>query len=111
MRPRSSTKGAPMDSFIPDVKNVRRFRPPSLPGRTAVRILILAVAFIFVFTTWFTIDPEEAGIVLRFGRFVRQVPSGLHMKLPYPLEAVLKVPIERQLKEEFGFRTEEAGIR
>ena len=66
-------------------------------------------ALVILFTTWFTIEPEEAGVVLRFGRFVRQVPSGLHMKLPYPLETVLKVPIERQLKEEFGFRTVTAG--
>jgi membrane protease subunit HflK len=49
--------------------------------------------------------------VLRFGRVVRQVPSGLHMKWPYPIEQVTKVPVERQLKEEFGFRTQEAGIR
>jgi len=91
--------------------NVRQFRPPRPPGRIVVRVIVLAVAAVLVFTTWFTVDPEEAGVVLRFGRVVRQVPSGLHMKLPYPLETVMKVPVERQLKEEFGFRTEEAGIR
>ena len=94
-----------------EMKNVRQFRPPRPPGRIVVRVIVLAVAIAIVFTTWFTIDPEEAGIVLRFGRFVRQVSSGPHMKLPYPLETVVKVPVERQLKEEFGFRTQEAGIR
>jgi membrane protease subunit HflK len=49
--------------------------------------------------------------VLRFGRFVRKVPSGLHLKLPYPIERVVKVPIERQLKEEFGFRTRRPASR
>lgn len=100
-----------MDFSMPNAENLRRFRPPRLPGRMALRLIPIAIAFVLVFTTWFTIDPEEAGVVLRFGRFVRQVPSGLHLKLPYPLETVLKVPIERQLKEEFGFRTTEAGIR
>lgn len=91
--------------------NVRQFRPPRPPGRIIVRVIVLAVAAVLLFTTWFTVEPEEAGVVLRFGRVVRQVPSGLHMKFPYPLETVLKVPVERQLKEEFGFRTAEAGIR
>lgn len=94
-----------------EMPNVRRFRTPNLPGRIVFRVLIVLLAILFLFSTWFTIEPEEAGLVLRFGRFVRQVPSGLHMKLPYPIEKVLKVPIERQLKEEFGFRTQDAGVR
>ncbi len=93
------------------IPNVRKFRPPPVPGRLVVRLIVLLLAVVIVSTTWFTIDPEEAGIVLRFGRVARQVRSGLHMKFPYPLESVMKVPVERQLKEEFGFRTEEAGIR
>jgi membrane protease subunit HflK len=94
-----------------EMKNVRQFRPPRPPGRIIVRVIVLALAAILVFTTWFTVEPEEAGVVLRFGRVVRQVPSGLHLKLPCPLETALKVPIERQLKEEFGFRTQEAAVR
>ncbi len=98
----------PMDFELP---NVRQFRPPHIPGRMVARVLVILVAAIFLFTTWFTIEPEESGIVLRFGRFARQVPSGLHLKLPFPFEKVVKVPVERQLKEEFGFRTKEAGVQ
>ena len=98
----------PMDFEMP---NVREFRPPHVPGRIVARVLLVFAAVLVLLSSWFTVEPEEAGIVLRFGRFVRQVPSGLHMKLPFPLERVLKVPIERQLKEEFGFRTEVPGIK
>ncbi|HYO75876.1 MAG TPA: FtsH protease activity modulator HflK [Thermoanaerobaculia bacterium] len=98
----------PMDFDMP---NVRQFRPPGMNARIVLRVIAIIAAVAFVATTSFTIDPEEAGLVMRFGRFVRQVPSGLHLKLPYPLETVVKVPVERQLKEEFGFRTAEAGVR
>jgi membrane protease subunit HflK len=90
-------------------QKVYEFRPSRFRPGLIVRIGLAILVLFVIMSAWFTVDPEEAGIVLRFGRFVRQVPSGLHMKLPYPIERVLKVPIERQLKEEFGFRTVEAG--
>ena len=86
--------------------NVLKFKPPNIPGGLVLRGVLVVVALAVLFSAWFTIEPEEAGLVLRFGKYVRTVPSGLHLKLPSPIETVVKVPVERQLKEEFGFRTE-----
>jgi len=98
-----------MESQFP---NVLKFKPPNIPGGLVVRGVLVVVALAVVFSAWFTIDPEEAGLVLRFGRYVRTVSPGLHLKLPSPIESVVKVPVERQLKEEFGFRTQaSAGTR
>src|SRR5687767_10311307 len=82
----SASASCPRKEFLPmpmdfDMPNVRRFRPRPVSGLTVFRLLAILIAAILVFTTWFTIEPEEAGIVLRFGRFARQVQSGLHMKL------------------------------
>lgn len=88
--------------------NVYRFRPPDIKAGMVIRIVLIIAAVALVWSTWFTVDPEEAGLVVRFGRFSRQVPSGLHLKLPAPIETVMKVPVERQLKAEFGFRSEES---
>ena len=74
-------------------------------------IVLVIVCLILVFTCWFTVDPEEVGVVLRFGSYNRNVNPGLNFKMPFGIETVYKVPIERQLKEEFGFRTLEAGVR
>ena len=90
---------------------IYQFRPPSVSASKIVLVILAVIAFLLVMTTWFTVEPEETGVVLRFGRFVREEPSGLHVKLPWPVESVLKVPVERQLKEEFGFRTVKADVR
>jgi membrane protease subunit HflK len=59
----------------------------------------------------FTVDPEEVGVVQTFGKFSRLSEPGLRYKWPWPLEKVIKVPIQQQLKEEFGFRTQFAARR
>ena len=64
-----------------------------------------ALLLIFLWSTWFTVQPEETGVVLRFGAVDRTVGPGLHFKLPDGIEGVRLVPTERVLKEEFGFRT------
>jgi membrane protease subunit HflK len=48
---------------------------------------------------------------VRFGKYERTADPGLNFKLPAPIERVYKVPVQRQLKEEFGFRTEHADVR
>lgn len=72
-----------------------------------------ALILIFLWSTWFTVQPEETGIVQRFGAVDRTVGPGLHFKFPDGIERVRMVPTARVLKEEFGFGTiaAEAGGR
>jgi membrane protease subunit HflK len=68
------------------------------------------VILIVLFSSFYQISPEEMGVILRFGKFVRTTDPGLHLKLP-GIEELIKVPVQRQLKMEFGFRTDVPGIR
>jgi len=70
-----------------------------LPGLAIFLVLVI------LWSSWFTVQPEETGVVQRFGAVVRTVGPGLHFKLPYGLETATLVPTARVLKEEFGFRT------
>ncbi|MBI2840866.1 MAG: FtsH protease activity modulator HflK [Acidobacteria bacterium] len=82
---------------------------PRVPARL-VRILITGVVvMLLVFTSYYQIEPDEVGVVQRFGKHVRTTDPGPHFKLPIGIESVTKVPVQRQLKEEFGFRTSFAG--
>ena len=82
------------------------------PNRRLIQNVLLAlVVLIAALTSFYTDEPEEVALVLRFGQYVRQADPGLHFKLPFGIEAVQKVPVQRQWKEEFGFRTVRAGVR
>ncbi len=69
------------------------------------------IILLFLISSIYTVGPEEIGIVLRLGKYERSTDPGLHFKLPFRIETVDKVPVQRQLKEEFGFRTVSAGVR
>ena len=69
-------------------------------------IIILAV----IGGSFFQVETEEVGVIVRFGKYIRTVESGLNFKYPF-VEKVYKVPVERQQKLEFGFRTVRAGVR
>jgi membrane protease subunit HflK len=88
-----------------------KLRPPHIPMKTIRFVVIGLIVIIFLASSVFTVNPEEVGVIQRFGKFTRTVSPGLNFKLPFGIETVKKVPIERQLKEEFGFRTKTAGIR
>jgi membrane protease subunit HflK len=73
-------------------------------------IVIILVIIILAFGSFFQIGPEEVGVITRFGKYTRKVDPGLNAKVPF-IEKVYKVPVERQQKLEFGFRTVRPGIR
>ncbi len=97
--------------WVPDLGDVGRMQPPSWMTPKFLRNGAFGLLALFALTNLsFQIKPEEVGLVLRFGRMVRTTEPGLHFKLPF-VEDVLRVPVQRQLKEEFGFRTASAGIQ
>ena len=94
--------------FPPDLEATlqelgNRLRGPGVWRFVATGGLLLAA--ILLWSSWFTVQPEETGVIQRFGAVVRTVGPGLHFKLPYGVETVRLVPTARVLKEEFGFRT------
>ncbi|MFQ6065912.1 MAG: FtsH protease activity modulator HflK [bacterium] len=72
---------------------------------------ILGIVLIIILVSiFYTIGPEQVGVIKRWGRFVRTTEPGLHFKIPFA-ETVTKVRVRHIFKEEFGFRTLRAGER
>src|SRR5688572_20480491 len=77
---------------------------PSLPsGFNPLLLLALAVP-LWLLSGVFIVAPDERGIILRFGKVVREADPGPGYHLPWPIEEVLKPAVTQIRKEEFGFR-------
>ena len=85
--------------------------PPEFDGiRKNLRYIIIAVVLIATgSSSFFTVEPEEVGVILRFGEYINEAEPGLNFKMPF-IDQVRIVPVERQLKQEFGYRTTSAGV-
>ena len=70
---------------------LRTVLPGGNLGGKGIALIVLAAVAIWGVSGFFRVDPDEVGVVLRFGKFVREVQPGLNYHLPYPIESVLAV--------------------
>jgi membrane protease subunit HflK len=81
---------------------LRGLMPGNLGGRGFALIAVAAVV-LWGFSGFFRVEPDELGVVLRFGQFVREVQPGLNYHLPYPIETALTPQALRVNKIDIGF--------
>src|ERR1700732_1189974 len=78
---------------------------PTGGPRGAIVLALLALVGLGVWTAYFTVPSDSVAVVQRFGKYLKDVPPGLHFKLPLGIDVATIVPVKRQLKQEFGFAT------
>src|SRR5262249_32880421 len=111
--PRSSQSGGPWGSGprgSPDFEEFLRrgqdrlggLMPGNL-GRRGVALIALAAVGLWAVSGLFRVEPDEVGVVLRFGKFVHEVQPGLNYHLPYPIETALTPQALRVNKIDVGF--------
>jgi membrane protease subunit HflK len=83
---------------------LRSWLPGNLGGRGIALIALVAIA-LWGFSGFFRVEPDELGVVLRFGKFVREAQPGLNYHLPYPIEAAITPQALRVNKIDIGFDT------
>jgi membrane protease subunit HflK len=83
---------------------LRSFLPGGSLGGKGFAILGLAAVALWGISGFFRVEPDELGVVLRFGQDVREVQPGLNYHLPYPIESVLTPKALRVNKIDIGMR-------
>jgi membrane protease subunit HflK len=90
---------------------VNRLRQSRSLPRLVFSAAIILLLVIGLASSFYKVETEETGVLLRFGRFSGFAEPGLHLKIPFGIDHVYKAKTGRVLKEEFGFRTLQAGVR
>ena len=85
--------------------------PRPMVKRVTLGVIFGVLGLIFLFTLFYQVGTNEVGVVTRFGKHINTTQPGLHTKVPYGIDRVIKVPVRTVQKEEFGFRTIKAGVR
>ena len=97
-------KGGGGFEFDPNrIPEMPKIQLPKLPTGMARTLIIGIVALALLWMSFYQVQPEEVGIVLRFGEYIKTTEPGLRMKIPF-VDQVEPVPVQRQLNLQFGFR-------
>jgi membrane protease subunit HflK len=107
----------PSGSKPPDLEDMlrrgqdrlRRVLPGGNLGGKGFALLALAAIALWGFSGFFRVEPDELGVVLRFGKEVREVQPGLNYHMPYPIETVLTPKALRINKIDIGMREISVG--
>ena len=68
-------------------------------------VILFTLIGLAVWSGIYTVPSDSVAVVQRFGKYLKEVPPGLHIKLPLSIDKATIVPVKRQLKQEFGFTT------
>jgi len=91
-----------MDDIVKNAKDkVFSFLPG---GKKGILLILIAVLAIWMISGFYTVGPEEQGVVLRFGKYIETTSSGLNYHLPTPIEKVTVVAVTTTRNIEIGFR-------
>jgi len=90
--------------------NMNNFNPPYKLIVVGVLALILILWFALGGPVY-TVEPDEVGVVLTFGKYSHSAQAGLHFKMPWPVQTVEKVKVAQVNRLEIGFRSQQIGGR
>ena len=102
-------RGPDLDDVIRQAQDtVRRYLPRGTGGK-GFALIGVVLAVVWAASGFYRVDPDEQGVVMRFGAFDRTAPPGLNYHIPWPIETVTTPRVTRINRVDVGFRAAADG--
>jgi len=109
-RPNSNGTPPDVDQMLKEGREkFKKMMPSGFGGGKGLVILLFILLGLWLMTGIYRVNPQEQGVVMRFGEWVRTTPPGLHYHLPIPIEKVITPDVTRDNRIEVGYRSFGAG--
>ena len=97
-----------IDAIIRDIQNkIKRFLPGGdKSGGKPIGLILIILALVWVASGLYRVLPDEQGVVLRFGKFIKTTQPGLNYHIPMPIESVQTPKVTKVNRMDIGFRSE-----
>ena len=97
-----------IDEIINKIQEtIKKFLPGgSASGGKPIILGLIILAFIWIASGLYRVLPDEQGVVLRFGKFVKTTQPGLNYHIPFPVESVQTPKVTKVNRMDIGFRSE-----
>ncbi len=96
-----------IDEVISKLQSIiNRFLGGGKGGAKPIIIGLIILLVVWTLSGLYRVLPDEQGVVLRFGKFVKTTQPGLNYHLPFPIENVLTPKVTKVNRMDIGFRSE-----
>jgi membrane protease subunit HflK len=97
-----------IDKIIRELQNkIKNFLPGgSASGGKPIGLILLILVFVWLASGLYRVLPDEQGVVIRFGKFIKTTQPGLNYHIPFPVEAVETPKVTKVNRIDIGFRSE-----
>jgi membrane protease subunit HflK len=89
----------------------KRFMPSGSGSGRGIALIALVIFGLWLFSGFYRVQPDQQGVVLLFGEWVRTTESGLNWHIPYPIETVERPSVTSIRQIDVGYRTSESRDR
>ena len=96
-----------VDEIVKNLQSkINRFFPGGGSGNKPILLALVIIAILWALSGLYRVLPDEQGVVLRFGKFIKTTQPGLNYHLPFPIESVLTPKVTKVNRMDIGFRSE-----